>query len=222
MPSSSAAVVALIGVAAIGAACAASIPKGLDPVERARLADAYPVRVVHYAPISRLAVIRLGGGFERASTTYVDLPDPVREVQARFVEGIRGALGEGAVQPVEVEPFSEHIPAVSVEPAKLRELLGPVVAIDLETIAWQMPFVSRSFIDASRTTYGVEFSVRARLLRLSDGRLLWQEFCAVQKGDDPVALGKLAADDWALLQARRLVVAQACADQLVRSFLGRE
>jgi len=208
--------------AAIGAACAASIPKGLDPAERARLAEAYPVRVVHYAPISRLTVIRLGGWLDSASTTFVDLPDPVREVQARFVEGLRAALGEEAVQPVEVEPFSTHTPAVSVEPAKLRELLGPVVVVDLETIAWQMPFVSRSFIDESRTTYGVEFAVRARLLRLSDGKFHWQEFCAGQKGDDPMAPGRLAADDWALLRARRLVVAQTCADQLVRSFLGRE
>jgi hypothetical protein len=212
----------LVVSAVIGAACAGSIPRGLDPAERARLAGSYPIRVVHYAPITKLAVIRLGGGFERASTTFVDLADPVLEVEARFVEGIRGALGEGAVQPVEAVPFSTHTPAVSVEPEKLRELLGPVVALDLETIGWQLPFVSRSFIDASRTTYGVEFAVRARLLRLSDGKVLWQEFCAVQKGDDPMALGKLAADDWALLRARRLVVARTCADQLVRSFLGRE
>jgi len=207
------------------AGCAAGLREvQLGPADRARLADAYPLLVFHYRAIPELQVVRLGGFMEWASESLssyrVAVADPVGDVQASFVEALRRELGERSAHPLLVTPGSAHASGRGPAPEALRELLGPVVAIDLETIGWRMPFVSRSFPE-SRTTYGIEYFVRGRLLRLSDGQVLWQGICAFMKDDAPRPLGELAADDWALLRARRAELASGCAEQLLGSFMGR-
>jgi hypothetical protein len=68
----------------------------------------------------------------------------------------------------------------------------------------------------------VHHHVRARLIRPSDGQILWQAVCGLRgyPGDDALKLSDLLADRGALLRQKLTVAADRCSDELVDFFQG--
>lgn len=216
---------AFLGAGAMG--CLAGREVRLDPSVRKGLSGEATIHVVGYEPISALRIVRLGGGVELAqrladSFDRFPLEDPVRDVERIFLEGLERELGLGSALVVEGPHLgSGHVPAIGADIESLRAAFGRGLVLDLETFNWQLTFVRRSFIDNANTTYGLDFSIRARLVRLSDSTILWQGLCSFTRNQGARPLRELVAEDLKLLKARRTEVAEACAAELLGSFMGR-
>jgi hypothetical protein len=214
----------LLGMASSG--CPGGTPVRLNAAERSRLSEAPVLHSVHYQPIRRLRVATLGGGVDvwegvTGTGQWIDIEDPVVSVEARFLAGLQREMGLTNVERFD-QPFpSDHVPAVAVEPEVLRRVFHGGLVLDFESTAWRLAFVSRNFLSSAKTTYGLDFVVRARLVRLPDGVVLWQEFCARTNEEAHRPLDEIMANGAAHLRARRDEIAAACAEELLGLFLGR-
>jgi hypothetical protein len=94
--------------------------------------------------------------------------------------------------------------------------------LDFETTAWRLAFVSRNFLDPARTTYGLDFVVRVRLIRLPEKVVLWQDYCAWTNEEAHRPLREIMAGGGTALKALRAEIAATCARELLGLFLGRE
>jgi hypothetical protein len=70
----------------------------------------------------------------------------------------------------------------------------------------------------------VHLFVRARLVRLSDGVILWRAVCGLRgyAGDETAKLPDLVAGGGVLLRQKLDVAADRCADELVEFFQGAD
>lgn len=215
---------ALAGASASG--CWAGVNEvRLEPAQRNRLGDEREIHAVYYAPVP-LRVVRWGGTVElfqgvTRSNELMELRDPVSDVEGGFVEGLREELRLTNLRPAERPMDSPHVAARGAEIAPLQAAFGGGLVFDFDTIAWDLAFVSRSFVDNAATTYGIDYGVRARLVRLSDSTVLWQGICNFRNGDAPRPWRDLEANEFEVLRARRDEVAKACARELLGSFTGR-
>ena len=66
--------------------------------------------------------------------------------------------------------------------------------------------------------------VRSRLVRLSDGQILWQAVCGLRgyPGDETVKLSDLMATGGVLLRQKLATAADRCSDELVEFFQGAD
>jgi hypothetical protein len=195
----------------------------LDPGTREQLKSNREILVVHYHPWTALPVHGAGGFVEMAvgATSTLPLEDPLLRVKDRFIHDVSAELGISSFRMIQESRFSKHIPAKGADIGELQKAFGTGMVIDFDTIAWQLTFVSRSFVSSDKTTYGLDYTVRARLIRLDDSKILWQGFCVIQRDRNPQPWGELAANDFSLLRVKRLDTADACAQELVDYFLGR-
>jgi hypothetical protein len=197
----------------------------LDPGIRNGLSQTESIHSVTYGPVP-LRVVRLGGVAELAEHAFgtgqfLAFADPVTDVESAFLDGLRGEMGLASVERSGARLSSGHVASMGADLQPLRATFRDGLVFDFETIEWRLAFVSRSFIDNTRTTYGIDHSVRARLVRLADATVVWQGICLSRSGDAPRMLQEFTADDFALLKSRRAEVADACAKELLGSFLGR-
>jgi hypothetical protein len=110
-------------------------------------------------------------------------------------------------------------PVTSEEIADLKRALGPVTALALRTKRWGV-----RYHPDDPDIYGAFYEVRARLVRLTDGRVLWEGSCERQKywdDPEPALLSDLTAAGGRLMKARLQGAAERCADDLVAQFLGK-
>jgi hypothetical protein len=214
----------LLGMASSG--CPGGMPVRLNAAERSRLSEAPVLSSVHYQPIRRLRLVTLGGGvdvWERVTDTgpWISIEDPVASVEARFLAGLKRELGLTNIERFDRPLPSDHVPAVAVDPEVLRRVFHDGLVLDFESTAWQLVFVSRNLLSAAKTTYGLDFAVRARLVRVPGGEVLWQEICVRAKEEAHRPLDEIMADGAAHLKARRNEIAASCAEELLGLFLGR-
>jgi hypothetical protein len=214
----------LLGSASTG--CPGGFPVRLSAAERSRLSEAPVVHSVHYQPIRRLRVATLGGGVDvweglTGTGPWIDIEDPVASVEAGFLAGLQRELKLTSVERFKRPLPSDHVPAVAVDPEILREVFNDGLVLDFESTAWRLAFVSRNFLSSGKTTYGLDFVVRARLIRLPGKVVLWQEFCARTNEEAHRPLDEIMANGAAHLRARRAEIAASCAEELLGLFLGR-
>jgi hypothetical protein len=198
----------------------------LDAAERARLSLAPVIHSVHYQPMDRLQVATLGGGVEMwekatGSFPWIDIEDPVASVEDGFLAGLRRELGLTNIERYDRPLWSKHIPAVPVDPEFLREVFHDGLVLDFESTAWRLAFVSRNLLNPARTTYGLDFVVRARLIRLPEKVVLWEEYCLRENEQAHRPLDEILANGAAHLRARRDEIAASCAEELLGLFIGR-
>jgi hypothetical protein len=214
----------LLGSATPG--CAGMIPVRMSAAERSRLSEAPVIHSVHYQPLGRLRVATLGGGVEvwEAATgtgSWIALEDPVAAVEAGFLAGLQREMGLTNVERFDRPLPSRHIPAVAADLAVLRGVFHDGLVLDFESTAWRLALVSRNLLDPAKTTYGLDFVVRVRLVRLPDTVVLWQEYCAWISEEAHRPLGEIVADGAAALKALRGEIITTCAEELLGLFMGR-
>jgi hypothetical protein len=213
-----------LGSATLG--CAGMIPVRLGAAERSGLSEAPVLHSVHYQPIGHLEVATVGGGidvWEHATGTgpWLDLEDPVASVEAGFLAGLQREMGLTNIERFDRPLRSQHVPAAAVDPEVLREVFHDGLVLDFESTAWRLAFVSRNLLNPAKTTYGLDFVVRARLIRLPDKVVLWQEVCAWTNEEAHRPLDEIMANGAMVLRARRDEIAASCAEELLGLFMGR-
>ena len=125
-------------------------------------------------------------------------------------------------------PASLRQPPVRVASDSVEALRASVTAplvLDFGTRSWGLakPGQSGGEAKADDPIY-VHHFVRARLVRLSDGVVLWRAVCGLRgyAGDEPVKLSDLMAGGGVLLRQKLDVAADRCADELVEFFQGAD
>ena len=107
----------------------------------------------------------------------------------------------------------------------LRASVTAPLVLDFGTRSWGLakPGQSGGEAKADVPIY-VHHFVRARLLRLSDGVVLWRAVCGLRgyAGDEPVKLSDLMAGGGVLLRQKLDVAADRCADEPVEFFQGAD
>lgn len=202
--------------------CAGMTPVKLNAAEGSRLAEAPVIHSVHYEPIRRLRVVTVAIDDSTGWGGWIDLEDPVAIVEAGVVAGLRRDLGLTNVEPYSRPLPSDHVPAIAADPELLREVFHDGLVLDFESTAWRLAFVSRNFLDPARTTYGLDFVVRVRLIRLPGKEVLWQDFCAWTNEEAHRPLREIMAGGGTGLKALRAEIAATCARELLGLFLGRD
>lgn len=69
--------------------------------------------------------------------------------------------------------------------------------------------------------YQTPYAVRARLVRLADGRVLWQGYCNRDGADSRASFDEFTANSGALLKKKLGETAETCGKELVSQFLGK-
>lgn len=126
------------------------------------------------------------------------LQDPAAQVKEKLVAVLQKDFGLAGVRSVPEAPESD-------DAETLRRIYQDGVVLDVRTWNWGL--------DNYRATY----QARARLVRLADGTVLWQETCKTSvagRGASAPTMDALLANQAALLKARLREAADGCAEEL--------
>ena len=148
-------------------------------------------------------------GDPRGQVVAIDSPleDPAIQVRNSFIKGVAGHLD--AARLVQA---GEPLPDDDVE--ALRKKFGGGVALDFKTTTWGL--LSSSLITVP---YQVVYFGRSRLLRLSDGRVLWQGQCQYDGRYPGANLDQFKANSTPVLKEKFGEAAESCARELLTQFL---
>jgi hypothetical protein len=143
---------------------------------------------------------------------------PLDRVRERAVARLGGPLGYPAVQrrPL-VMVASDSIEA-------LRAAVTSPLVLDFRTISWGVANLRGGGDPKPEDPMYTHHFVRARLIRLSDGEILWRGVCGLRgyPGDDTVQLQQLTAAGGVLLRQKLTASADRCSDELVEFFQGAD
>jgi hypothetical protein len=189
----------------------------LKRADRASLREATDVAVVLYP----VPAPTFNGYVDQRSIAVRDqtgIEAPLDRVRERMVTRLTGPLGYPAVlkrAPVMVASDSAEALRASVK--------SPLV-LDFATRSWGLGNLRGGGDPKPEDLIYVHDHVRARLVRLSDGQVLWQAVCGLRgyPGDDPVKLKDLLADGGAALRQKLITAADRCSDELVEFFQGAD
>jgi hypothetical protein len=100
----------------------------------------------------------------------------------------------------------------------LQKAFGNGVVLDFKTRLWGLSSAPMRF-----STYQVSYAVRARMLRLSDGKTLWQGYCEHLGSDAQwrASFDEFTANSGALLKQKLAETAASCGKELVAQFSGK-
>jgi hypothetical protein len=210
-------------------ACApAFVP--LDREEMARLKSEPEIRVVTYQPPRFLFQMPGGpfgagasgmfnpaiGGFvggmagdPRSQVFAIDSPleDPATQVRNIFIKGVANQLDVARlIQAGEPPPDDDA--------QTLQKKFGGGIVLDFKTDTWGV--LSGPMITAP---YQLVYMGRSRLLRLSDGRVLWQAQCRYDGRDPGANLDQFKVNSTPVLKEKFAEAAESCAKQLLAQFL---
>lgn len=143
---------------------------------------------------------------------------PLDRVREHVVTRLTGPLGYPAVlkrPPVLV---------ASDAPDDIRASVKAPLVLDFATRSWGLGNLRGGGEPKPDDLIYVHHHVRARLVRLSDGEVLWQAVCGLRgyPGDDAVKLSDLLADRGALLRQKLATAADRCSDELLDFFQGAD
>jgi hypothetical protein len=188
----------------------------LRQADRMTLREASDVAVVTYAPPAPT----FNGYVDQRSIdiraqTGIEAPlDRVRErVVARLVElGYPAALKR---PPVMVS--SDGVEAIRAS------VTAPLV-LDFDTRSWGLGNLRGGGEPKPDDPIYTHQHVRTRLVRLSDGKIIWRAVCGLRgyRGDETAKLKDLLADGGVLLRQKLAVAADGCADELVGFLQGAD
>jgi hypothetical protein len=137
------------------------------------------------------------------------LGHPLAPVRDRLVGKLKSDYGVYSFKPV-----TQEIDAASDTPEKLREQLGAKgIVLDL-TGVYQVIYYATNF-----SRFHMYYNARARLVRLDDGKVLWQANCRtdVEDPDNKPNLDELKANNAARLKEWLNRGAAECSNQLVQT-----
>jgi hypothetical protein len=208
---------------ALFAACAPALVP-LDRAELARL-KSEPIRVVTYQPprfLYQAPVSQFGaggvfnpvtGGFSggaagdpRAQVFAIDTPleDPALRIKEVFIKGLAGELDAARLIDTP-ETLADD------DARTLQKKFDGGAVLDFQTESWGL--LASSLISLP---YTMVYAARGRLLRLSDGRVLWQGHCRYDAN-----LDQFKANSTPALKEKFIEAAESCAQQLLAQF-GRQ
>lgn len=206
------------------AGCAATAQISLDPQLLPRLRDMGEIRGVHY-------FTPWGGAMRIVSSRnvtwsyddeFLPVEAPVKSVKDRFLARISQELQLTNVQVLDQPHGVAKIGPLMAPPIELlKEEFIRGLVFDFYTGIWELDRVPE-LLPSGTPRYRFGTYVRARLIRLDDATILWQQFCLpADLKPEQRALNEWLANDFALLRAEVERQVQYCADDLVARFLGK-
>jgi hypothetical protein len=189
----------------------------IDAVDRKAFRDATDVAIVEYATP---APTYNGYVDERsiAIRTQTGVEAPIDRVRERFVARLGGPLGYKAVQN---RPL---VMAANDSVETLRASVKSPMVLDFRTTSWGVGNIRGGGEAKATDPMYTHHFVRARVVRLSDGKTLWSAVCGLRgyPGDEPVQLQELTAEGGVVLRQKLTAAADRCSDELIEFFQGAE
>ncbi len=189
----------------------------IERADRAGLRDATDVAVVEYA-----APAPTFNGYvdERsiAIRTQTGVEAPVDRVRERFVARLGGPLGYKAV-------LNRPLVMVARDSVEaLRAAVKSPLVLDFRTTSWGVGNLRGGGEPKPEDPMYTHHYVRARLVRLSDGKTLWSAVCGLRgyPGDETVQLQQLTAAGGVVLRQKLTASADRCADELIEFLQGAD
>jgi hypothetical protein len=215
----------LIAVLLFGVGCATTT---IAP-NRTEIAKLQDVRALTYTPapfvLASAGKIAAGslfgmiggavaaGSMQRAGQEMIAthaVPDPAIAVRERLA----AALSEQ----FNLQATSDTAPAADSAAALRTSFGGDASVLDTQTTNWQL-----LYYPADWGHHYLLYAARARLLRLRDGKVLWQNYCVRQLRDPKESRRKVddyRADNGALLKQKAQEAADGCAEELIAHLRG--
>jgi hypothetical protein len=189
----------------IGAGCS-STSITLSKEDRAQLNNQAEIGAVHHAPAAFYADAGLYGmvGYGMSVSAGKEiikkygLEDPAAAVKTNFVQALQKEFSAIKVRAVDRPVVADDLAAVKKAHA------GPWV-LDFKTIGW-----------GSAIEGGVEFTLRARLIRNADSKIVWQGTCKYEPKSGKSKL--LTGDSPALLKKKFQAGVAPCTESLWAQF----
>lgn len=143
---------------------------------------------------------------------------PLDRVRERVVTRLAGPLGFPGV----ARTAPAMAPNDSVE--ALRAAVTTPLVLDFRTPSWGLGNLRGGGEPKADDPIYTHHYVRARLVRLADGQVLWRAVCGLRgyPGDEAAKLPDLLANRGQLLRQKLTASADRCADELVEFFLGAD
>ena len=205
----------------IGAvSCTSQATVRLQPQDLAELKVTEPVYAVHVEhaplfignPMGGLLGFVISGAIGQSRgdgvTQENQLKDPVFILKEQFLADL--ALNHGVKN---VKVLDEPQPDDNIE--TLRSALRRGSVLEFKTIASGL-----SHPNGWTFYYAYAYYAKARLLRLTEGKVLWQSTCSCE-GKTRDWMGTFTANGAKLLKAEMETTAKACAKQLLEHFSGK-
>jgi hypothetical protein len=211
---------------AVGCATNTGVPPNRN--ELARLKDTEVRLVTHQrAPFVLMSAAKVGTGalfgivggavaansMEKAGEQLItdyQLTDPAVTVRDRVAEALQATYGVRTAVADTVPPTDSM--------TDLTSRFGRETVLDTRTLGWQLIYYPTDW-----THHYVIYAGRARILRLSDGKTLWDGRC-LAKLPDPAGsrrtMDEYRANDGALLKQKLDEAADGCASQLIAQLNG--
>lgn len=188
----------------------------LARADRASLKDAKDVAVVMY-PIPYLTY---NGYVDQRSIevlTLTGVEAPLDRIRERVVTRLTG-LG----YPAALKQRPAMVADASVDSLR-ASVKGPYV-FDFAVRSWGLGNLSHGGDPKPDDLIYTHQHVRARLVRLSDGQILWQAVCGLRgyPGDETVKQKDLLANGGVVLRQKLQASADRCGDELVEFFQGAD
>jgi hypothetical protein len=136
------------------------------------------------------------------------LEDPAAKARDAFIAGIANRIDPGHLVPAPEVLSDDGVEA-------LQKAFGTGIVLDFKTRVWGLMSAPMRF-----STYQVPYAVRARILRVSDGKTVWQGYCEHSGSDDQwrASFDEFTANSAALLKQKLAETASACGKELVSQF----
>ena len=154
-----------------------------------------------------------------ALRTQTGIEAPIDRVRERVVTRLSGPLGYTALQG---RPL---VMAANDSVETLRASVKSPLVVDFRTTSWGVGNMraARGEPKPEDPMYTHHY-VRARLVQLSDGKILWSAVCGLRgyPGDETVQLQQLTAAGGVVLRQKLTAAADRCSDELVEFFQGAD
>ena len=218
---------AILLLLTLSAGCAAK-PIPMDHVERASLSSGQELRILYYEPpdfkvppgtMPLIMFGAVGGAIAAANMEQsqgqqtvkeYDVQDPIIQVSRRFVPRV-GAL-------LNVDMFGETSPRQDDDIDSLKREFSQGYILDLKTSKWGI------FRKPFETFHYVAYRGRARIIRISENKIIWQGVCDLEEKDNDKMphITEFEANNGALLKDNLTKLAASCADELLKQLAGNE
>lgn len=131
--------------------------------------------------------------------------DPVLRIKNRVISRINEKQG------INVQSMNRALE--DDFPDELRRKISGKWLLDFKTVKWRLQYYQWSW-----SKYYIEYIVRARIIRLTDGKIVWQGVYSFE-GDDPAdsraTLDELAVNNGELIKKEFNKIADICTDELL-------
>lgn len=218
-----------LGILLLLSGCAASPPQQLAAEDLARIRQEPPITVVvhqppppfqqstafttggiMFGPVGTLASMQAESAAGTETTRGIELVNPSIRVRDQFVAGMTSEFG--VPQPT----VRDNVNSADIE--RLRAALGPGVVLEFRTVYWGIGTNRANPFRQDR--FQVNIMVRARLIRLGEQKILWENMHAIISRDT-ATVQELQQNDGALLKRRLVEAADMCAKELIAKFSAR-